>query len=256
MTQPNKKPRVYISVVSHGSDEVIKKLKCLEVLVDKFIVIVKSNTPCEDLSFLCGNDFHWIDSDYGRGFGENNNIVFDYCLNDLGMNSDDIFIVLNPDVLILHAEILKLVDSMLYYKDSIASINLYRDVDLSIEDCSIRRFPNLLMLAKSLLGNTDGYVLNKREILIPTSVDWAAGSFLAFKSSHYKRLGGFDTGYFMYCEDIDICYRSYFLGEAVRYYPDIKAVHLAAHNNRKIFSKHFYWHIKSSLHFLLKKHFR
>ncbi len=39
-------------------------------------------------------------------------------------------------------------------------------------------------------------------------MEWVAGSFIAFKSSSYRKVQGFDENYFMYCEDIDICYRA------------------------------------------------
>lgn len=248
--------RVFVSVISHNSELVIKQLNCLNELAGELFVIVKSNTPNEDLSFIDSINFHWVDRDYWRGFGENNNIVFDYCVSHLGMQNNDFFIVLNPDVLVSPEQIFELIDNMLSEKASIAAINLYHDINFSNEDQSIRKFPNFLTFVKSFFGFTGSYVLNKHGISQPTSVDWAAGSFLAFNVSHYKKLAGFDVGYFMYCEDIDICYRSRLLGESVRYFPHIKGVHLAAHNNRKLLSKHFYWHIRSSLRFLFKKNFR
>jgi GT2 family glycosyltransferase len=68
----------------------------------------------------------------------------------------------------------------------------------------------------------------------------------------YRALKGFDEGYFMYCEDIDICYRAKQLATDILYFQDIKAVHLAQHSNRRVFSKHFFWHLKSIARFLLK----
>jgi len=120
-------------------------------------------------------------------------------------------------------------------------------------DNSIRKFPSLTQFGKSFLGLGNPTIINKNIVSAPTIVDWAAGSFLAFRSSHYAALKGFDEGYFMYCEDVDICYRSMLLGEQVVFFPQIKMQHLAEHANRSIFSKHFYWHVKSALRFLLKR---
>ena len=56
------------------------------------------------------------------------------------------------------------------------------------------------------------------------AVDWAAGSFLLFKASLFRKLGGFDPGYFMYCEDIDICWRAQKLfNQQLLFNPNIKA---------------------------------
>jgi hypothetical protein len=86
------------------------------------------------------------------------------------------------------------------------------------------------------------------------TVDWAAGSFLLFRSGMYTELNGFDTSYFMYCEDIDICWRAKVkVKSPVVYLPHIKALHYAKHANRNVFSKHFYWHVKGVLRFLAKK---
>ena len=55
----------------------------------------------------------------------------------------------------------------------------------------------------------------------------------------------------MYCEDIDICNRADIVyGEKLVYIPSVKAVHLARHKNKKILSKHFFWHLKSIVRYL------
>lgn len=114
-------------------------------------------------------------------------------------------------------------------------------------------FPSLKHFIKSFLGLGNSSIVDKSKIIEPCHIDWAAGSFLAIQSCHYLKLGGFDEKYFMYCEDIDICYRSFLMNIPVKYYPAIHAIHLAKHANRKIFSKHFYWHFSSAIRFLLTK---
>ena len=43
-----------------------------------------------------------------------------------------------------------------------------------------------------------------------------------------ERLGGFDEGFFMYCEDMDLCRRIAAAGYDVRYEPEAMAAHAAA----------------------------
>ncbi|HAS6173836.1 Rhamnosyltransferase WbbL [Vibrio vulnificus] len=242
---------VYIAVVSHGHGELIHDLGCLKELISDFKVIIKSNKFGDDFHCLINQDnFYWIDSSYGLGFGENNNYIFDFCTNELEMKDDDYFVVLNPDVLLSSCYLTSLIEQVKDSGNKIAAINLFKDSEFLVYDMSIRHFPNLLNFAQSFLGMVNDSIIDKSEITKPTQVDWAAGSFLLFKVSHYKALGGFDEKYFMYCEDIDICFRSNILGEKVTYYPNVKAIHLAKHANRKIFSKHFYWHVKSLIRFL------
>ncbi|MEZ9866559.1 glycosyltransferase family 2 protein [Vibrio sp. 10N.261.51.A4] len=245
---------VYISVVSHGHGDLIEQLSCLKKLAEKFIVVVKINLEEKNLpTYLEQNNIHYVDGNYGLGFGHNNNIVFSYCWENLDMKEDDFFIVFNPDVLSSTESIEELIESMRKEKSGIAAVNLFRDSDYSIPDNSIRIFPSLTQFIKSFLGLGNTAIIDKSKIKQKVNIDWAAGSFLAFTASHYARLKGFDEGYFMYCEDIDICYRSKVLGVPVIFYPQIKMLHLAEHANRSIFSKHFYWHVNSVIRFLLSK---
>ncbi len=245
---------IYISVVSHGHADLIKNLACLSSLCSDFYVVVKSNLPNENFDHLIGyENFHWINDQYRHGFGHNNNIVFNYCKSVLNMTDNDFFIVLNPDVVIAKDELTKLVILMEQDKAFISAINLFKDEYYQVFDNSVRKFPSLSQFVRSFLFSKNSSVLDKNQIFNPCLVDWAAGSFLAFKSRYFSKLGGFDENYFMYCEDIDICYRSFKLGNQVRFYPQIKALHLAKHENRKLFSKHFYWHFSSVIRFLLTK---
>ncbi|WP_220721026.1 glycosyltransferase family 2 protein [Agarivorans litoreus] len=245
---------VFISVVSHGHGSLIKELACLEQLAEHFVVVVKVNKEEPKLvSYLEQHGIHYIDSEYGLGFGHNNNVVFRYCQAKLGMTEDDFFCVFNPDLVAESEVISQLIDEMKLDGCELAGVNLFKDRAWTIPDNSIRHFPTLLEFIKSFLGVGNSTQIDKDKITKSTTVDWAAGSFLAFQSSLYSRLKGFDEGYFMYCEDIDICFRSKQLGAQLRFYPEAKMLHLAKHANRKLFSKHFYWHVTSVIRFLLAK---
>ena len=89
-----------------------------------------------------------------------------------------------------------------------------------------------------------------RDKPINRPIDWCAGSFMGFSIDTYHKLKGFDEGYFMYCEDIDLCYRAKSLGINIKYFENIKALHLAQHSNRKFMSKSFRWHLKSIFRYL------
>jgi len=246
--------KVFFSIVSHKHAELIVQLGSVLNLSKFFVVVIKSNFPGDDFNtFTECKNIYCIDSLYGNGFGKNNNIVFKYCLNELGMSDNDVFIVLNPDVIIGSEAIFKLLSYLKKGSVKLATINLYKDHNKTIYDNSIRSFPKLHDFIFSFIGLGNKTLLDKESILSPIEVDWAAGSFLAFKAKHYSDLHGFDERYFMYCEDIDICYRSFKLNQKITYYPDIDAVHLSKHANRNIFSKHFLWHLASVMRFSLTK---
>ncbi|MCE7622162.1 glycosyltransferase family 2 protein [Vibrio sp. LQ2] len=242
---------VFVSIVSHGHGDLIRELNCVSNLIDDFQVIVKSNKSGDDYKeFVCSQNFHWINDNYDLGFGKNNNVNYNYCKSVLGMNPDDIFIVLNPDVLVNNKDVFSLINRMNADGVLIATINLCKSFEPLIYDFSVRKFPQLFDFVSSFLGLGNSTILDKKNIKCSIEVDWAAGSFLAFKASHYAFLFGFDEKYFMYCEDTDICLRSGNLGHKPIFYPDIFALHLAKHSNRRLFSRHFFWHIRSVFRFL------
>lgn len=244
--------RVFLSVVSHKHAELIIKLGCLEELSSDFTVVLKNNFQGDSVrlnEYCRNNNIYLIDHSYGSGFGSNNNIVFKYCEEKLNISGDDYFITLNPDVVATVDEINNLITTMQTKGIMFSAISLYKDSEKVVRDYSVRKFPTFPVFVKSLLGFGNSTIITNCDAV--RTVDWAAGSFLAFKASLFKKLKGFDERYFMYCEDIDICYRAQKLGQGLTFLPHISAIHLAKHQNRKVFSKHFYWHVKSAMTFLL-----
>ncbi|WP_194950390.1 glycosyltransferase family 2 protein [Vibrio hibernica] len=242
---------IYISLVSHGHSSIIHEIGCINSLSDDCILVIKNN-KIDDVGLL-GEHAYIIDECYGLGFGHNNNIVYQYCVDNFGMLESDYFIVLNPDVLITSNVIKDLVNTMKNDDVNIAAINLFRDELKTIYDNSIRQFPSFIQFVSSFLRKSNTSIIDKSKVYTPIKIDWAAGSFLAFQAGHYRKLMGFDQSYFMYCEDIDICYRSSIIGYPVTYYPQFEAIHLAKHANRKFLSKHFMWHVCSAVRFLFSK---
>ena len=163
-------------------------------------------------------------------------LFFNFCVDKLGMKDSDFFIVLNPDVFISNDSVRLVCEKMKSDNTKLSTINLYKDEEYSVSDDSIRKFPSLYDFATSFLGLGNSTIYNKNSLNDDEEVDWAAGSFLAFKVEHFKSIRGFDENYFMYCEDIDICFRSYKQNNKIHFYKNIKAIHFAKHNNRKIFS--------------------
>lgn len=246
--------KLYISVINHGHDELITSRDTLAALAKDYTVVIRSNTTPTNVitQYSTEAGIHLIHDGSPKGFASNNNAVFDYCQCKLGMTDKDYFLVLNPDVDITTDSMQKLLNLSSERNSDISAINLFRDAALTVYDNSIRHYPKLFAPLMSLLGikRTDMY--NKNSISEPIEIDWAAGSFLLFKADSFRKLGGFNEKYFMYFEDADLCTRANKKGLKVTYFPSIKAVHLASHQNRKLLSKHFVWYVKSSL----KYHFQ
>lgn len=245
---------LFISVVSHHNDAMIIKNKVLANLANRFTVVLKSNTPATAaLKQHCiDNKIKLIDSNYGLGFGCNNNLVYKYCSTNFEFKKNDLFLVLNPDVLIDVSSLENLVVEVNKDNSSISTINLYRDKNKTIPEQSIKRFPKIMAPIKGLLKKKRSDAYDKTLITEPTYIDWAAGSFLLFKMEAYQILKGFDEKYFMYFEDVDLCRKAGKAGIKIKYYPNVEAVHFGSYSNRNFLSRSFWWYLRSYLRYHFK----
>jgi len=55
--------------------------------------------------------------------------------------------------------------------------------------------------------------------------DWVSGAFFLVRRKAFDDVGGFDEGYFMYVEDVDLCWRLRRAGWVIRYEPAAEVVH-------------------------------
>jgi N-acetylglucosaminyl-diphospho-decaprenol L-rhamnosyltransferase len=60
----------------------------------------------------------------------------------------------------------------------------------------------------------------------PAAVGWATGCALLFRREAMLKLGGFDEGYFMYSEEVDLCTRLADDGQATHWVPGARVVHV------------------------------
>ena len=99
-----------------------------------------------------------------------------------------------------------------------------------------RVFPNLVDGAlHALLGKlwpsnpgtrrvrTESYPLDQ-----PADVDWVSGAAMLVRRAAWRDVAGFDPRYFLYFEDVDICWRLARRGWIVRYEPRASIVHVGA----------------------------
>jgi N-acetylglucosaminyl-diphospho-decaprenol L-rhamnosyltransferase len=57
------------------------------------------------------------------------------------------------------------------------------------------------------------------------AVDWLLGAAMLIRGEALQALGGFDSRYFLYCEDADFCARAWRQGYTVLYCPDVVFKH-------------------------------
>lgn len=78
----------------------------------------------------------------------------------------------------------------------------------------------------------------KKTKLIPISgfVDWVSGGFMLIRRSIFENLAGFDEHFFMYVEDMELCYRAKKRGFATYFFPDAKATHAGQGSSSRSFA--------------------
>jgi GT2 family glycosyltransferase len=60
----------------------------------------------------------------------------------------------------------------------------------------------------------------------PVRVDAVSGALMAMRRTDFAAIGGFDTGYFVHVEDIDLCRRAEELGWPVLFAPGPHGLHV------------------------------
>jgi len=61
-----------------------------------------------------------------------------------------------------------------------------------------------------------------------SATGWLSGSLMVLRRSAFEAVGGFDTSYFMYCEDMDLCHRLAEAGWTNVYVPSAVVTHIGA----------------------------
>ena len=60
----------------------------------------------------------------------------------------------------------------------------------------------------------------------PGTPEWVSGACMLVRRSVFEELGGFDEGFFLYCEDTDLCQRIWDAGHTVRFEPAAEILHV------------------------------
>jgi len=71
----------------------------------------------------------------------------------------------------------------------------------------------------------------------PVAIDWCHGAFFLGRRAELEALGGYDEAYFLYAEDMDLCFRVHASGRSVVYLPQVSIVHEGNLAGRELFAE-------------------
>jgi hypothetical protein len=87
----------------------------------------------------------------------------------------------------------------------------------------------------------------------PVQADWLLGAFLLLRREMLEELAGFDEGFRLYGEDIDLAYRAAKAGWERWYVPEAKVVHAhQAVTDRRFLTRRTLWHWRGIARFVRK----
>jgi N-acetylglucosaminyl-diphospho-decaprenol L-rhamnosyltransferase len=86
----------------------------------------------------------------------------------------------------------------------------------------------------------------------PTTTDWVSGACFLARRSVLDELGGFDESYFMFAEDMDLCWRAHRIGWRVGFVPAAEVTHIEGVSRRHHPYKMAIAHHRSALRFAVR----
>ena len=218
------------------------------------IIIVDNASELEDYAHLRGNinfipEVSIVRSRINSGFAGGNMLGVNYARGTY-------YFFINNDCLLLNnaASIMK---SYLDNHNNIALATAKITDEKGYTSSSYKQFPSLI---KQWFGNSvhrrissASFPSNKIRLETPTAVEIVSGSCMFFRAEHFCIVGGFDTVFFLYCEEEDICKRVWNLNKEVYFIPDAEVFHAGGGSSARniLLEKEFY----ISYNLLINKHF-
>jgi GT2 family glycosyltransferase len=176
-----------------------------------------------------------VQLDKNLGFGAANNIGIERATGDY-------VLLINPDTIVQEETLRTMLEFMEGHPGAVFAGCKILNPDGSFEPASKRGFPSpwssfcrVFGLSRLFPGSRlfGGYNLTHLDPDRPASVEALSGCFMFCRADALRQLGGFDTDFFMYGEDLDLCYRAKQRGGEIWYYPATSIVHLKGESTRR-----------------------
>lgn len=189
------------------------------------------------------------------GFGKANNI-------GLALSKGEFILLINPDTIIQEDTLIKMLSFFeLNNQIGLAGCKILNP-DGTLQLACRRSFPGPWTSFCKVTGLSNlfpdsrffaRYNLTYLDENKSYEVDAISGSFMMMRRNVYEKVGGFDEQFFMYGEDLDLCFRVQKAGYKNFYVHDTQIIHYKGESTRRSNldeTKVFY----SAMHLFVKKH--
>jgi GT2 family glycosyltransferase len=225
----SEKNKLTIIIVTYNSDAIINN--CLtNISLEKNEVFVIDNNSSDKTLEIVANNFpavKIIKNSKNIGFGRANNI-------GLLQTTNDFALILNVDAQITEEDIEKTIEIMLKNPDIAIAGGVVHNCIIDENNKIISSYP--------CQKNLEQLKEEKPQELYFNKFVTGAGMFLNMKIM--RKIGFFDEGFFLYCEDNEICKRAIKKGFKTAIFNDTKLLHIG-NSSSKITdaeSTKIYWH--------------
>ncbi len=254
------RPEVSVVVVNHDAGEVLTTfLESLraehgkEVELREVVVVDNASTDGSSDGVDTGPGVHppvrvlRTGSNLGYGAGANRGVA---------TTGADLVLVSNPDVAV-HGGALAALAAAMAGDPTMAIAGPCILAPDGTRYPSARRFPSMMVAAGHTVlglvapGNrfTRRYRMDDLDLTTSVAVDWVSGACFMARRRAFDELGGFDESYFMYLEEVDLCWRAHRAGWTVAYVPTAVVTHLQGRSTARRPYRMLLAHHRSALHF-------
>ncbi|MCQ2097075.1 MAG: glycosyltransferase family 2 protein [Fibrobacter sp.] len=193
-------------------------------------VIVLDNGSAEPITEEIKAHFpevKWIDSKENLGFGKGCNLAVKQATKPF------LFFV-NPDTIVSRDSLRQVLDFIQEHPESGTVGSRILNEDGSLQLACRRSFPTMFSAISKTVGLAAlfpksklfaSYNMTYADPDEVTEVDAVSGSFFCMRHDLYEQLKGFDEDFFMYGEDLDLCFRAKVAGFKNYYTPTTNILH-------------------------------
>jgi len=233
-----------IIIVNWNSKEFLRK--CLASIeaqthgITYEIIVIDSGSfdGCDQMLRECYPNVRFMQSESNVGFARANNIAF-------RASGGDVVLFLNPDTELMGPAISIMLWHLRALPDAGAVGCRLLNADGSLQDTCIQVFPTILsqflnseLLRRafpkwSIWGMTALFGATHQ----PAKVEAISGACIMLRRTIFEQIGLFSEEYFMYAEDLDLCYKACRGGYANYYVPDATVLHFGGGSSNKSFSE-------------------
>ena len=226
-------------------------ISCFQKTKLKFKLWISDNSEEDSLRSFINNfsddRIEYIFNNSNNGFGSGHNVVLKKLMDNNFKEKAEFHIILNADITFEENTIEKMVDYM-RKNPEIGQIGpkIYESSGEVNKSCRLLPTPlNLIFRRffpiKSIVDKMDyNYEMRWCDYNSIMEVPILSGCLMFIRTDILKNVGMFDTRYFMYMEDYDLCRR---IGQKYKviFYPEVKIIHKhgkASYKTRKMMIAH------------------